>query len=290
LVEISDGAEAVLDARAARHLVALELADVRLLEPGNRPPMPLFFRVLQQGQDLRVELWQRGEFYGARLVSGTKSGGQLSARRVALAAAELARRLDRKRQAQAERERVEVLARAAARAEEARHALDGPLAVRSSLAVADVANRAATLFGPRLLGQWSFARHTRLDSGFAWLAGSAPDAAKIEWLEWSVSPTQRLRLADGIDLDLGLNVAAAWVRLGHVRAVDTILDQNETWSARAAALMRFEPRLSRQLRLSVGAEAGLVLREIPFQAVSGEVNRLRGAWLGLDLGVVFTPR
>ncbi|MEP7049546.1 MAG: hypothetical protein ABJB12_04305 [Pseudomonadota bacterium] len=279
-----------MDARAARHLVALELSDVSVLEPGKRAPMPLFFRVVQQGQDLRVELWQRGEFHGARLVSGTKSGGVLSARRVALAAAELARRLHKKRQAQAERERVDALARAEARAQEARHALDGPFAVRSSLAFVDVANGAATLAGPRLLGQWSFARHSRLDAGFAWLVGSAPDAAKAEWLELSASPSHRLQLAEGFDLDLGVNVAAAWVRLGHVRSVDAILNQNETWSARAAALVRLEPRLSRQLRLSVGAEAGLLLREVPFQAVSTDLNRLRGAWLGLDLGVVFTPR
>ena len=290
LVEISDGAETLLDARAARHLVALELSDIDVLEPGNRAPMPLFFRVVQQGQDLRVELWQRGEFHGARLVSSMNSGGQLSARRVALAAAELARRLHKKRQVQVERERVDALARAEARAQEARHALDGSLAVRPSLAFADVGSMAATLAGPRLLGQWAFAPHTRLDAGFAWLVGSAPDAAKAEWLELSVSPSRRLQLADGFDLDLGVNVAAAWVRLGHVRSVDAILDQNETWSARATALVRVEPRLSRQLRLSVGAEAGLLLREIPFQALGGSADRLRGVWLGLDLGVVFTPR
>ena len=290
LVEISDGAETLLDARAARHLVALELSDISVLEPGNRGPMPLFFRVVQQGQDLRVELWQRGEFHGARLVSGMNSGGQLSARRVALAAAELARRLHKKRQLQLERERLDALARAEARAQEARHALDGPLAVRPSLAFADVGSMAATLAGPRLLGQWSLARHTRLDAGFAWLAGSAPHEAKAEWLEVSVSPSRRLQLADGFDLDLGLNLAAAWVRLGRVRGVDAILDQNETWSARATALVRLEPRLSPQLRLSLGAEGGLLLREIPFQPLSGSADRLRGMWLGLDLGVVFTPR
>ncbi|MEO8902664.1 MAG: hypothetical protein ABI627_14150 [Polyangiaceae bacterium] len=290
LVEISDGAETLLDARAARHLVALELSDIHVLELNNRAPMPLFFRVVQQGLDLRVELWQRGEFHGARLVSGTTSGGQLSARRVALAAAELARRLHKKRHAQVERERAEALTRAEARAQEARHALDGPLAARPSLAFASVGSMAATLAGPRLLGEWTFARHTRLDAGFAWLAGSAPDAAKAEWLELSVSPSRRLQLADGFDLDLGVNLAAAWVRLAHVRGVDAILDQSETWSARATALVRLEPMLSRQLRLSIGAEAGLLLREIPFQPLSGGTDRLRGMWLGLDLGVVFTPR
>jgi hypothetical protein len=289
LVEITDGAETLLDARATRRLVALELADIHVAPPGNRTPMPLFFRVVQLGQDLRVELWERGEFHGARVVSGTSSAGQLSARRVALAAAELARRLQKKRQLQAERERLDALARAAHEALEARRTLDGPLALRPSIAVADVGSMAATLVGERLLGQWTFARHARLDAGFTWLAGNAPDSARSEWLELSLAPSLRLALAETLDLDLGVGVAAAWVRLARVRSVDAILDQSETWSARVAPLVRLEPRLSRQLRLSIGAEAGLLLREIPFQPLSGGADRLRGMWLGLDLGVVFTP-
>ena len=290
LVEISDGAETLLDARATRRLVALELSEITRAEPDRRTAMPLFFRVVQLGPDLRVELWQRGEFHGARVVSGTSSGGQLSARRVALAAAELARRLQKKRQMQAERERADAAARARARARAARSTLDGPLALRPSLLVADVGSMASLLAGPRLLGQWTFAPRTRLDAGFSWLAGSAPDASKAEWLELSVAPSHRVSLAETLDLDFGVSFAAAWVRFAHVRGVDTILNQSETWSARAAALARLEPRLTRHLRLSLGLEAGLLLREIPFEPLSGGTDRLRGMWLGLDAGMVFTPR
>jgi len=290
LVEISDGAETLLDARVTRRLIALELSDIAVAPPDKRGPMPLYFRVVQLGQDLRVELWQRAEFHGARVVAGTSSGGQLSARRVALAAAELARRLQKKRQIQAERERLDELARQAAEARDARHALDGPLALRSSLAVADIGGMASTLVGPRLLGQWTLAERTRIDAGFAWLAGNAPDGTNAEWLELSVAPSRRVPLADGLDLDLALNVAAAWLRFARVRGVDAIVDQNETWSARAAAVLRLEPRLSRRVRLSAGAEGGLVLRDAPFEPLSAGADRLRGAWLGLDLGVVFTPR
>ncbi|HEX3851997.1 MAG TPA: hypothetical protein VHW01_13590, partial [Polyangiaceae bacterium] len=249
----------------------------------------LFFRVVQLGADLRVELWQRGEFHGARVVSGTSSG-QLSARRVALAAAELARRLQKKRQIQAERERLDALARAAARAREARSTLDGPLALRPSLLVANIGDMASVLAGPRLLSQWTFAPRTRLDAGLSWLAGSAPNSSKAEWLELSVAPSQRVPLAETVDLDLGVSLAAAWVRFARVRRVDAILDQSETWSARASALLRLEPRLTQQLRLSLGVEAGLLLREIPFEPLGGGTDRLRGLWLGLDAGVVFTPR
>ncbi len=291
LVEIGDSAESLLDARATRRLVALELADIDVLpETGYQRAGPLFFRVIVVGTDVRVELWQRGEYHGARLVSGTNAGGQLGARRVALAAAELARRLQRKRQIQVERERAAERARQQLAAEQARRALDGPLALRSSLELVTIGRLDATLAGPRLLGQWTFAKRARIDAGLAWLAGSAPERARSEWLELSVAPMRRFSPAETLDLDLGVNLAAAWVRMAKVRAVDAIPDQSETWSARAAAVLRVEPRLSRRLRLSLGFEAGLVLREIPYQPISGDPQRLGGLWLGLGLGAVYTPR
>ena len=292
LVEIGDSAESILDARATRRLVQLELSeiDVPAASGNKRARAPLFFRVIKVDHDVRVELWERGEYHGARVVLGSNAAGQLGARRVALAAAELARRLQKKRQLQAERERIAGLARAAEAAREARRALDGPLALRSSLEVASIGALTTTLAGPRLLTQWTLQKRARIEAGFAWLVGSAPAAAKAEWLELSCAPMQRLSLAEAVDLDLGLNLAAAWLRLAKVRGVDDILDQNETWSARATAVVRIEPRLSRQLRLSLGMDAGLMLREVRFQSLTGSAERLRGAWLGLGLGVVFTPR
>ncbi|MET0794327.1 MAG: hypothetical protein ABW061_22585 [Polyangiaceae bacterium] len=292
MVEIGDSAEALLDARATRRLVALELADIDVPPPVayKRVAATLFFRVVMVGQDVRVELWERGEYHGARVVSGTNAAGQLGARRVALAAAELARRLQRKRQMQAERERAAERVREQLAAEQARRALDGPLALRPSLELASIGRMDATLLGPRLLGQWTFAQRTRIDAGFSWLAGSAPRAANIEWLELSVAPMRRFSLAETLDLDLGLSVAAAWLRMAKVRAVDAIPDQSETWSARAALVARLEPRLSRQVRFSLGVEAGLVLREIPYQPTNGDAQRLAGPWLSLGAGVVYTPR
>ncbi len=290
-MEIGDSAESLLDARATRRLVQLELSeiDVPPASGNKRARAPLFFRVVLVEQELRVELWERGEYYGARVVSGSNAG-QLGARRVALAAAELARRLQKKRQLQAERERMAELARAAEAARQARRALDGPFALRPSLEVATIGDLQATLAGPRLLAQWTIARRARIEAGFAWLAGSAPGAANSEWLELSLGPMQRVSLAEALDLDLGLSVAAAWLRLAKVSGVDAILDQNETWSARAAAVVRIEPRLSRQMRFSLGVDAGLLLREVRFQSLTGSAERLHGAWLGLGIGVVFTPR
>jgi len=278
----------LLDARATRRLIALELADVNARSPDAKRAT-LFFRVVQVGTDLRVELWERGEFHGARVVSGSHASGQLVARRVALAAAELARHLQRKRQLQAERERVQAAAQERAREAEARRTLNGPLALRPTLEAASIGAFSSVLAGPRLLGQWSFSNRGRVDGGFAWLAGDAPGSARNEWFEWSLAPSARLPLSEVLDLDLGAELAAAWVRLARVRGVDRILDEHETWSARGAGLIRLEPRVTRHFRLSFGAEAGLVLRQIPFQPLAGGTARMQGAWLSLDLGFVFTP-
>ena len=86
LVEIGDSAESILDARATRRLVQLELSeiDVPAASGNKRARAPLFFRVIKVEQDVRVELWERGEYHGARVVSGSNAAGQLGARRVAL--------------------------------------------------------------------------------------------------------------------------------------------------------------------------------------------------------------
>src|SRR6478752_3191405 len=190
VVEIGDSAESLLDARATRRLVQLELSeiDVPAASGNKRARAPLFFRVVQVGPDIRVELWERGESHGARVVSGSNAGGQLGARRVALAAAELARRLQKKRRIQAERERLSELARAEEAQREARRALDGPFALRSGLEVSSIGALSGILLGPRLLGQWTLSKRSRVEAGFAWLAGRAPASANAEWLELSLAP------------------------------------------------------------------------------------------------------
>lgn len=291
LVEIEDRAGRLLDERTTRRLVALELADIDVppASGNKRVHTPLFFRVVQVDHELRVELWERGEYYGSRTISSSNAAGQLGARRVALAAAELARRLQRKRRLQSERQRKSELARASRAASEARRAVEGPLALRSSVEAISVGTLSTQLFGPRLAAQASLARRVRLDVGMSWLFGRAPAAANLEWLELSLAPMRRFSIGERFDLDFGLALAAAWVRLARVRAVDEIPDQSESWSARSAVVLRAEPTLARHVRLSLGAEAGLMLRAIRFQALSSSAERLRGAWLGIGVGVVFTP-
>jgi hypothetical protein len=291
VIEIDENAESALDPRVARRLIGLELADLDMRAPnaGLRRNGSLFFRVLGQNGDLRVELWDRGEFHGARLVSGSNAKGQLAARRVALAAAELARRLQKKRLLAAAREQAQALKLQADRDREARRTLDGPLALRASAEAASIGGAAALLVGPRTIGEFGLARQLRLDLGGAWLSGATRDSTRLEWFELSLSPSRRFALGNATDLDLGFEVAAATAHFSRVLAVDAIAGQHETWSSRAAVVARFEPRISRNIRLSLGAAGGMLLRALPFTPVSNAETRLAGAWLSFDLGVIVTP-
>jgi len=65
-----------------------------------------------------------------------------------------------------------------------------------------------------------------------------------------------------------------------------LTDESVYW---ASALGTFIPMIWLGVRLSLGATGGLLLREMPFEPATGGRSRERGAWLALDLGLVFTP-
>ncbi|HMR08263.1 MAG TPA: hypothetical protein PKA88_20920, partial [Polyangiaceae bacterium] len=67
-----------MDAQLARRLIRIELGDIEVpSRPTDKYPgaaSTVFFRVLAPSHDrLHVELWDRGDFYGARGVSVTGS-------------------------------------------------------------------------------------------------------------------------------------------------------------------------------------------------------------------------
>lgn len=258
-------------------------------KPGAPPPAytTVFFRVFVVRADaLRVELWDKGEFHGARSVSGEGSR-QLRARRIALGAGELVRRLRQKRLAEAkaladERER---LAREAAEREKWEQ--------KSTLAFVPAATAAAIgptdfwLAGPGMSGQARLGGGARLDLGVRFLAGdaSAVDDAGVSWFEISLAPSYALRAAPSLDVDLGVLAGAAAVHVSGAAAVDGIAGQSDTWSARAVAFGYVEPRLARWIRLSAGPEVGAVLRSVPV-----DEEQLGGLWLGVSLALVIDPR
>jgi hypothetical protein len=287
LVEIDAGAERLVDARSARRLVPLELSDVAVPASG-RGATALFFRVLgREGGTLRVELWERGEFHGARTLSGGGENPQLVARRVALAAAELGRRLSRKREAQLARdERLKSSREARERAERERTRA-GPLALRSELAFAAVPAK-LWLFGQRINAELSLRGPLRLDVGAELWGGSLEPRLRAELQGVGLGPAYRLVLTRALDLDFGLRASAFVVQAPRAAALDGIARQPSSWTANLAGASRFEVRLSTAVRAALGVEAGALLRSVPYSTERGE-RRLRGVWLGSSLGLVVTP-
>jgi len=289
VVEIDAAAERVVDPRSARRLVPLELSDVAVpAGSGVRGAPVLFFRVLGRADgSLRVELWERGEYHGARTLSGAGANPQLVARRVALAAAELGRRLARKREAQLARDERLRRSREARAKEQRERTQDGPIALRSELALAASPGK-LWLFGQRLDGELSLRGPLRLDVGGELWAGSLTPDLRTELEGVSLGPAYRLALTRELDLDLGLQAAALLMQVPKARLLDGLVDQNSSWSARLAAAARLELGLSRQLRAVVGVEAGSLLRAVPYSTASA-FERLGGFWWSGSLGVVFTP-
>ncbi len=289
VVEIDAAAERVVDPRSARRLVPLELSDVAVpASSGVRGGPVLFFRVLGRPDGgLRVELWERGEFHGARTLSGANANLQLVARRVALAAAELGRRLARKRDAQLLRDERLRKARAARAREQRDRTQDGPTALRAELAFGG-SPRKLLLFGQRLTGELSLTGPLRLDVGGELWAGSLTPHLRVELQGVSLGPAYRLGLTRGLDLDLGLQAAALLVQVPKARLLDGLVDQNSSWSARLAGATHLELRLSRQLRAVAGLEAGGLLRAMPY-STAASFERLSGFWWSGSVGVVFTP-
>lgn len=295
VVEVDQVAEGLIDARIARRLIALELADVDMpvdlerRESRRRPT--LFYRVfISRAGMIRVELWERGEYHGARSLSPTYGSSQLRSRRVALAAAELARVLRQKRLAAAK------LAARPRPGDDAGSCGTGTPPYRIELAAratgALVGPERAWLAGPALGAALRVGRSARLELAISALAGR--DAALAErtglrWLELSLTPSWEVPLGGRASLGLGATAAASAVHASRVAAVDGIAGQRDTWSARAAARPELVVGLSRALGLSVAPELGAALRPVPLTSDAGERAMMGGLWLGLSLGVRLDP-
>jgi hypothetical protein len=289
VVEIDGAAERVVDARSARRLLPLEVSDVAVpLATGARGAPLLFFRVLGRPDgSLRLELWERGEYHGARALSAAGENPQLVARRVALAAAELARRLARKREATLLREERLRRSREARERELRERIQDGPVALRTELGLGAVPGK-LWLFGQQLSGELTLRGPLRLDVGGELWAGSLGRSLHAELEGVSLGPAYRLTLTRRLDLDLGARATALLLQAPTATSLDGIVGQDSAWTAKLAGATRLQLGLSRQVRLGVGLEAGALLRSVSYTA-NGTDERLRGLWWGSSLGLVITP-
>jgi hypothetical protein len=293
VVEIDPAAERLVDARSTRRLVPLELSDVAVPAGRARGAPVLFFRVLGRPErGLRIELWERGEYHGQRTLSSGNENPQLVARRVALAAAELGRRLARKREATLAREERQRAFHLAREKEQRERTQEGPLALRSELWSGGVPDR-LMLLGTRLVGEISLQHALRLDLSAelagGWLEGGRGSDLTTTLGGLRLGPARRFVLGSSLDLDLGAGVSALLLQAPGARSLDAVIDQTTTWTARLDASARLELRLSRQVRAALGGELGGLLRGVRYVGTESEPLWLRGVWWGAGVGVVVTP-
>jgi len=288
-VELDPRVEATLDARAVRRLIQLELSEVQVPPPPGESEAALFVRVLSAGEgQLRVELWERGEQHGVRVVSGARGSPSVIARRVALVAAELARGLMNKRRAEALQ--AERTARRAAREERLRRTrtLDGPQAVRPGIEGTLIEH--LWLAGPTVDVQVHAFGRLRIDAGAGWTFGLlTPGRTTVDALSLRAGPAYRFVLGSKSDLDVALRAEAALLSFQGVKSVDGLTGERASYWARAMLAVRYEHRLTRELRLDVGLLGGYTLRRVPLVLADGRALRLGGGVLGAELGIVMTP-
>ena len=290
-VEISAKAERYVDARLTRRFVEIELSDSDIpARPGERRPTA-YFRVLAISPDtLRIELWDKGDFYGARNINSNDPKA-LVARRVALAASILVRDMRDRRAQEAlalEREHVQREAELA----EMRELRRWPAVTLEPRALAALVPGDLWLAGPGLGGQLRLRQGSRVDLGVAWLFGGSPglaDSPSVRWLELGVTPAHAFQLGPRFDFAVGVSAAAAALHFTRVEAVDGQTGELDTWSARLALRLMAEPHLGRSARLSVGPELGAILRRVPVRDGAGDSHRLGGLWLGIAAGVALDP-
>lgn len=282
----------MLNDGVTRRLIHLELAEVKIAPNPTRQDssgLTLFYRlVLTPAGELRIELWELGEFYGARRVSTAHGDKKLLARHIALATAELAQRLSRTHSQKAKRLEHQARQDLEARRAQIERARRERWALVSQGGAAWLPDQNAWLAGPRLGFQLNHPHRGRVEWSAAWLFGTAggiPEVHGIEWLEVRAAPQLRF---DAQSLAAGLEFAAAAVAFGGPVSVDALPDQRQTWSARAGLHLEFQPRVAEQLRLNIALDASYLLRNIPLETETGS-ERLRGAWFGLNLGVVIEP-
>lgn len=293
VVEITPEAREVINARVTRRLIRLELAEVRVAPNPTRndpPTLALFYRlILTESGELRIELWERGEFYGARRVSTAHGDKKLLARHIALATAELAQRLSRAHTQKAKQLVLEAEKQRQTELERRRRERLERWALGSQADAAWLPQSQAWLAGPRVGFQLNHPRRGRLDLSFAWLFGTAkdlPESSHLEWLEFRVTPQYRF---DAQHLALGLSLAANTLSVSGPVHLDQIAEQRQSWSARAALHFAYEPVLTPAARLRLALEPGILLRNVQVADAHGDLEGFRGLWLSVSAGLVLAP-
>lgn len=284
VTDIDAAAERWLDAGATRRLIMLELAEVDVApSPRSEPgPVSLYYRVRGQRDGLRIELWDRGELLGVRMLRASEHAKQLNSRSAALTAAELARRANHERRAAARRlarrrDELSVLHR---RAAEERRTLGWWL--RSGATVELIGRAEAWQLGTSLEAVHTARSRLRLSWGVRASAGSFEGDA-LQSFGVNAAPGYLFRLPAEFGLEVGLATSASVYRIAEARRLDGVAGQTETWSALAGPFVRLEGPLAERARFNVGPTLGLALRRFTLVDARGRQRDFGGAFFGLSV-------
>ncbi len=288
VVEVGANVAHWVEPPVVRRLVQLEVDDVDVptppgakhhsVEPG------LYVRVIFHEARLIVELWDRGELQGRRLLS--PSGGKpLTARRIALASGELASRLRERRLFEARKYDKEQARLAAQRRKPKLPKLEALPVLSGAANAGYVHDGGALLFGPTLRGGLRLGRGLELAMGVGLLSGGATHATKFQVFELQFSPGYWFRPSPYFELRVGLNSSAGVVHLLDGSVWSSGGWESETWWARATSEVRGAWALSESVHVEAALEGGALLRKVWVRTSDGERAGLGGAWLGASVGV-----
>ena len=93
-------------------------------------------------------------------------------------------------------------------------------------------SRDLSLVGPELVGELNVYRALRLDVGATWQFGAIDQRHAAQSFVLELGAARRFGVARRFDLDLGFLAQAGVLDFPDARAVDGIVGQHQTWSAR----------------------------------------------------------
>lgn len=293
-IEVTDAAEALLDSRLARRLIALELADVELPASSRNTPSRddksakgvrrsevVFVRLLADSDVLTVELWAQGTLTGERRirVAGTE---EHQARRVALASAELARHVREARLLERQRLLREHLFPSVADGAPS-YSIDASLGAGVNTRAIWLPALDAVLIGPRV-SVWARSKQGVGVELHAAYHHTATLQGLDFWSEVGVRPSWTLSVGSAFRVGVGVSAAAALLDVGRRAVITHARESQQTWSARAGVDALVSYHLTARTALTFNPELGLLLREVNVESrMVGQAN-VRGLWLGLGLG------
>lgn len=270
--------------------MAIELKDEQIVGRAgeDQATLSLYIRVNYEGPNLRVEVWDRGDEAGERLISGSGGPG-LVARRVALTTVELLRKLSRRRSIEQKRRlEAELQAKREEEREREGRERERPRLV-SSLRAAGFPSAGAA-FGPELGVQLNgdaplrFGVSLGYGAGFLELSPSSEAEATPSFSLLSCELLLGYVVPVTVRGEFSFGPYARASALHKNGPVALPSGEHDALTATGGLYVGFDASVSRSIGLFARGDAGVVLAPLALM-VDESATRLEGLSLGLSLGM-----